>query len=85
MARRKPRRNDDHYPKPVKTRVGCKVSWNYYRTEAEAEACAEAAKRRAVVQARLGYDFGYCAPGSIRVISSSDDDGLVGLYEVCLP
>jgi hypothetical protein len=59
-------------------RTGCKVSWRIYRDRAAAEACAEAAKHNAVRAAELGYDFGYCCPGSIETL----DDGR---FEVCLP
>jgi len=59
-------------------RVGCKVSWNYYDKLADAEACSKAAIHNAEIQESLGYDFGYCSPGSIRQREN-------GQYEVCLP
>lgn len=65
------------YPAPVKTRSGCKVSWAYYATEAEAEQCAEAAYYNARILEREGYDFGYQTPAVIKQVD--------GLYEVCLP
>jgi hypothetical protein len=39
---------------------------------------AEAAKHNAEICWNLGYDFGYCSPGSITEL----DDGR---YEVCIP
>lgn len=66
------------YPKEDDLRVGCKVSWYIYSNRKDAEACAKAAKHNAVIQANLGYDFGYCSPGSIETL----DDGR---FEVCLP
>ena len=66
------------YPKHEDGRVGCKVSWNIYSNLADAEACAIAAKHNAVIQSGLGYDFGYCMPGSISKLPD-------GRYEVCLP
>ena len=69
------------YPTPIRTRGGCKVSWNYYVTEAEAKECAAAAKHNARIQANLGYDFGYCSPGSIVPVEIAGTK----LFEVCLP
>lgn len=66
------------YSKPVKTRSGCKVSWAYYATEAEAKECGIAARFNAQILEAQGYDFGYQSPGSISKTSD-------GLYEVCLP
>lgn len=66
------------YPVPVRSRGGCKVSWNYYRTREEAEACSKVAYANSLIDAADGFDFGYCAPGCIR---ETED----GLYEVCLP
>ena len=65
------------YPTPEKQRGGCKVSWNYYDNEVDAKKCSEAAYHNSLIDASLGYDFGYCAPGSIREVE--------GLFEVCLP
>lgn len=65
------------YPTPVKSRGGCKVSWAYYATEAEARECAIAARRNARVLEAQGYDFGYMAPGAVNEVD--------GLFEVCLP
>ena len=80
------------YPTPVKQRGGCKVSWNYYDNEDDAKACSDAARRNAQLQAALGYDFGYCAPGSIEKKKPDaiykefgKDLEVGGLFEVCLP
>lgn len=81
------------YPTPVKQRGGIKVSWNYYDNEADAKKCSEAAYHNSLIDASLGYDFGYCAPGKIRKMEPGatyqEPDGKdleVGdLFEVCLP
>ena len=69
--------NYKQMPKPVKMVGGCKVSWYYYCTEAEAKVASEIAVHNRALQLAKGYDFGYCWPGSI---SGPDDEGL---YEVC--
>lgn len=86
MGKTKPKHDWRAYPEPVMRRGGCKVSWNYYRTEEEAKACAEAAKHNADIQETLGYDFGYCCPGSITPMGAEAWGGkYAGLFEVCLP
>ena len=79
-AKRRPASRIDwrEYPAPDDMRSGCKVSWHTYRDRAAAEACAEAARHNAVRKAGLGYDFGYCCPGSIEKLND-------GRFEVCLP
>lgn len=72
----KPRRKE--YPTPVRTRSGNKVGWYYYDKRIDAERCSKAAEYNADIFARAGYDFGYCTPGSIRVLSG-------GQFEVCIP
>lgn len=72
------------YPEPANFRSGIKVSWNYYKTHAEAEVCAKAAKHNAQIQLSRGYDFGYCSPGSIYLQPETAGE-YAGLYEVCLP
>jgi hypothetical protein len=67
------------YPEPIRTRSGCKVSWNYYDNLADAQACAEAAQFNARIDAAMGYDFGFCAPGEIRSLNDGAE------FEVCLP
>jgi len=73
------------YPNPVATRNGHKVSWNYYRTKDEAEECAKAAYHNSFIAESEGYDFGYCSPGSIRLMMPENSKEYAGLYEVCLP
>jgi len=70
------------YPKEDDLRTGCKVSWHYYRSKEDAEKCAEAAKHNARIQRWEGYDFGYCAPGSITLMKAGKH---AGMYGVCLP
>ena len=80
-AKRKPDFDWKSYPDPDKTRCGIKVTWNYYKDRAQAEECAKAAKHNAVRQMELGYDFGYCSPGTIH----AGNGEYAGLWEVCLP
>lgn len=72
------------YPEPAEIRSGIKVSWNYYKTEAEAKECAEAAKHNARIALSQGYDFGYQSPGWI-VKPGDKQNFYPDLYEVCLP
>ena len=83
MNKRKPAYKS--YPSPDQTRVGCKVSWYYYRNRRAAEVAATAAKHNARVQEALGYDFGYCSPGSIEKAGKGWGPEYAGLWEVCLP
>jgi hypothetical protein len=72
-------------PKEDGLRSGCKVGWRYYRSREAAEACSKAAKHNAQIDLSLGYDFGYCSPGSIRW--SEDGFGKperAGMWEVCV-
>lgn len=85
-------KNTMPYPEPKSTRTGCKVSWLYYETREEAEKCAEAARHNGHYYASLGYDFGYCAPGSITQMPAIHEPGKAwmgeeraGLFEVCIP
>jgi len=64
-------------PEPLRTRSGCKVAWKYYGTLQEAEEAAVLARHNALIDIRLGYDFGYQSPGMIRKM----DDGT---FEVCV-
>ena len=76
------------YPPEQAMRSGCKVSWNYYDSREDAEACSEAARHNAVRQRQLGYDFGYCSPGSIMWAEpgkGGKQAGENGRWEVCLP
>lgn len=47
-------------------RGGCKVAWETYDNEPEANAAAERAVVEAQRKAELGYDFGYCYPGEVQ-------------------
>lgn len=69
-------------PESVKSRAGCKVTWQYYSDKAIAEEASKVAMHNAAIDASLGYDFGYCAPGSIRLIGNEWPE-YQGLYEVC--
>lgn len=70
------------YPATRYIEVGYKVGWRYYDNRADAEECAEAARHNAAIQAGLGYDFGYCSPGSITKMV---EGRYAGYYEVCIP
>jgi len=75
-------------PTPKTFRVGCKVSWNYYETEAEALIAAKAAIHNAAVQESRGYDFGYQSPGSVKQMKpdlKGEWAEFSGLWEVCMP
>lgn len=74
-------------PEPVSRRMGCKVGWYYYRTEAEARAASPIAVHNGRIAAGEGYDFGYCCPGSVEKLTSDAPHGrpeLKGLWEVCV-
>jgi len=77
-AAKKPALDFHAYPAGYEYRTGCKVCWHIYKDRGDAEACAIAAKHNARICESLGYDFGYCTPGSIDVL----DDGR---FEVCCP
>lgn len=68
-------------------RSGCKVGWRYYKDEAVAKQAAEIARHNANIDAGLGYDFGYCSPGSITKVkddATGDWAPFRGMYEVCV-
>ncbi len=75
------------YPKPVDTRGGYKVDWNYYADEATARECAKAASNNRDIMMQRGYDFGYCWPSTVQLVDVAPEGRteLVGLWEVCLP
>lgn len=59
---------------------GCKVGWRYFRDKADAEAYAALQNEMRPLQEQLGYDWGYCWPGSIT--ERKDKEGKVE-FEVC--
>lgn len=73
MSERKP------YPPEQDLRSGCKVSWYYYDSREDADACAKVAKHNARIALSEGYDFGYCGPGSVSWVESRQQ------WEVCIP
>jgi len=76
------------YPQYQTLRVGCKVSWYYYRDEATAKKAAIAARHNADIQWSKGYDFGYQTPGFITKMNdeySGEWAQYAGLWEVCVP
>ncbi|MBO0715723.1 MAG: hypothetical protein J2P55_00100 [Rhizobiales bacterium] len=66
------------YPEADDIRTGIKVGWRIYCDRKAAETCATAARHNAVIQESLGYDFGYCMPGSIETLAD-------GRFKVCIP
>lgn len=70
------------YPDCDDKRSGCKVGWRYYRDGDKANECAAAAKVNAAIDRGLGYDHGYCEPGSIMQIDKGER---AGMFEVCIP
>jgi len=78
MAKKILARGYASYPKnPVSQRQGCKVGWLIYATIEEAKACSVEAIYEGHKRAEQGYDFGYCAPGSITKVETG--------WEVCIP
>ena len=74
------------YPEAAARRTGCKVSWWYYDTREEAEACSRVAIHNSYVLQQEGYDFGYCSPGSIQWVEAGNapQAGDKGRWEVCV-
>jgi len=66
------------YPATDDFDSGIKVGWRMYAKLSDAEKCATAARYNARIKAGMGYDFGYCLPGSIEKL----DDGR---FRVCIP
>ena len=62
---------------PIWTKGGCKVAWEYYDSEAAAQARVPSAVSEARDRAARGYDFGYCVPGEIQHIPNHFDFGEV--------
>ena len=74
------------YPKADGTRTGINVSWKYYKSRDDARDASMAAVHNARIQEGLGYDFGYCSPGSIEEVGSNRGmPEYVGMFEVCIP
>jgi len=63
-------------PKSISYRSGCKVCWETYATEEEAKVASVLARKEGYEKAALGYDFGYCSPGSIDKVK----DGWEGCW-----
>jgi len=59
----------------VELRGGCKVGWETYDNEVEAQAAAERASKERERKFKLGYDFGYQWPGSIKHVSDHPEHG----------
>lgn len=71
-----------HLPKnaqPVMRESGCKVGWWLFDDRVKAETAAKIADHNANIDEYLGYDFGYCCPGSIETV---ERDGRT-LFRVC--
>lgn len=49
----------------VESRSGCKVGWDTYTDEQEAQRASFVAAQRAERMAEQGYDFGYLMPGDV--------------------
>lgn len=64
-------------PLAVESRSGCKVSWETHATHEAAVKVSKYASELAFIKMDQGFDFGYCAPGSIEKVSNG--------YQVCLP
>lgn len=54
------------YPPCQGSKTGIKVGWRFYLKLEDAEKASEAAIWNGKIQASLGYDFGYQAPGNIE-------------------
>lgn len=65
-------------PKPLYSRSGCKVGWDFYATREDAEAAVADAEATAARMAADGYDFGYCIPGAITEVAD-------GTFRVTVP
>lgn len=70
------------YPKEDGLRVGCKVSWHYYRDKVKADEASKAAQYNAAVLEAEGYEWGYQVPGSVTLMTAGE---WKGMYEVCTP
>jgi hypothetical protein len=66
----------------VDFRTGCKVAWDTYDNEAEANAAAATARVDAQRQWERGYDFGYQVPGGIQHIPDHLEHGEVWIVTI---
>lgn len=82
-TRKEPARQIEQYPTYQGLRVGCKVSWHYYKSHADALEAARVAVHNAEILAGEGFDFGYQAPGHIE--QPAEDGEFAGLYSVVIP
>jgi hypothetical protein len=69
------------YPPYNAYRGGCRVCWYYYHSIEDAKLASAAAKHNAKIQAALGFDFGYQAPGAMELVK---DGERAGMWEVCI-
>lgn len=53
----------------IEQRSGCKVGWETYDVEAEAQAASERSRTEAERKWARGYDFGYQVPGGITHVA----------------
>lgn len=51
--------------KPIRTVSGCRVGWEFYATQEEADQRVADAEALAAAKAAEGHDFGYCLPGEV--------------------
>lgn len=82
---RKKKHDWQSYPKPVSIESGCKVGWYNYLTAKDAREASVAARHNAAIKVSLGYDFGYCAPGSIEERYVLDHGVILSAFRVCVP
>lgn len=73
------------YPPYQGVRTGCKVSWYYYKSTADADKACQAARHNARYLRGRGYDFGYQSPGYKVDYIANEKSEHFGLYEVCVP
>lgn len=71
-----------NYPEPQAIVSGSKVARYYYTNLAQALIAGKMARMEAANLAAQGYDFGYCAPGSV---TSINEGPYKGMHEVTIP
>lgn len=62
---------------------GCKVAWEWFDNEAEANERGATARAEAIDKANRGYDFGYQSPGSVQHYENHPTHGEA--WRVCIP